>query len=172
MQVTLDVETLPDMREGAREAFIEDARQNVKAPSDLTKEKALDELGLKDLPAVSLAKQEELIYHTPGEEPLRLDFGDSALRLLQRVRDESHRFAIESHRASRSARLRRSVLEEVPGIGRHRAAQLLGRFGSVRNMAAMSAEELATVPGIGPAMAERILSVLKENIGGTEPEKN
>ncbi len=134
--------------------------------------KALDELGLKDLPAVSLAKQEELIYHTPGEEPLRLDFGDSALRLLQRVRDESHRFAIESHRASRSARLRRSVLEEVPGIGRHRAAQLLGRFGSVRNMAAMSAEELATVPGIGPAMAERILSVLKENIGGTEPEKN
>jgi excinuclease ABC subunit C len=134
--------------------------------------KALDALGLKDLPAVSLAKQEELIYHTPGEEPLRLDFGDSALRLLQRVRDESHRFAIESHRASRSARLRRSVLEEVPGIGRHRAAQLLGRFGSVRNMAAMAAEELATVPGIGPAMAERILSVLKENAGGIEQEKN
>ena len=134
--------------------------------------KALDALGLKDLPAVSLAKEEELIYHTLGEEPLRLDFSDSALRLLQRVRDESHRFAIESHRSSRSARLRRSVLEDIPGIGKHRAAQLLGKFGSARNIASLSALELMSAPGIGPAMAERILSALKENYGGNEPQEN
>ncbi len=134
--------------------------------------KALDALGLKDLPAVSLAKEEELIYHTPGEEPLRLDFSDSALRLLQRVRDESHRFAVESHRSSRSARLRRSVLEDIPGIGKRRAAQLLGKFGSARNIASLSPGELMSIPGIGPAMAERILSALKENSSGSEPREN
>ena len=130
--------------------------------------KALDGLGLVDLPAVSLAKEEELIYHKPGAKPLRLDFSDSALRLLQRVRDESHRYAIESHRASRSGRLRRSILEDVPGIGKHRAAQLLGRFGSARNIAGMTVEELTSVPGIGPAVAGKILEVLKENF--SEPE--
>jgi excinuclease ABC subunit C len=134
--------------------------------------KALDALGLKDLPAVALAKEEELIYHTLGEDPLRLDFSDSALRLLQRIRDEAHRFAIESHRASRSARLRRSILEDIPGIGKHRAAQLLGKFGSARNIASLSPGELMTTPGIGPAMAERILSALKESYGGIEPQKN
>jgi len=130
--------------------------------------KALDGLGLVDLPAVSLAKEEELIYHKPGAKPLRLDFSDSALRLLQRVRDESHRYAIESHRASRSGRLRRSILEDVPGIGKHRAAQLLGRFGSARNIAGMTVEELTSVPGIGPAVAGKILEVLRENF--SEPE--
>jgi len=134
--------------------------------------KALDGLGLSDLPAVSLAKEEELIYHKPGEKAIRLDFSDSALRLLQRVRDESHRYAIESHRAYRSRRLRRSVLEDVPGIGKHRAAQLLGRFGSARNIAGLSVEELTAVPGIGPSMAGRILDVLKESYGEPDPEEN
>ena len=124
--------------------------------------KALGKLGLEQIPSISLAKEEELIYHSTEREPLRLDRGDEALRLLQRVRDESHRFAIESHRSSRSARLRRSILEDIPGIGKHRAAQLLGRFGSARAIANMSAEELAAAPGIGGATAARILNFLKE----------
>ena len=124
--------------------------------------KALEKLGLENLPSISLAKEEELIYHSTEQEPLRLDRGDETLRLLQRVRDESHRFAIESHRSSRSARLRRSVLEDIPGIGKHRAAQLLGRFGSARAIANMSPEELASAPGIGDATAVRILNFLKE----------
>ncbi len=124
--------------------------------------KALEKLGLQNIPSVSLAKEEELIYHSIGQEPIRLESGDSALRLLQRVRDESHRYAIESHRASRSSRLRRSVLEDVPGIGKHRAAQLLGRFGSARAISNMSVEELAAAPGIGVATAARILNFLKE----------
>lgn len=134
--------------------------------------KALSSLGLAELPVVSLAKQEELIYHDPIKAPVRLEFSDSALRLLQRVRDESHRFAIESHRASRSAGLRRSILEEISGIGKHRAAQLLGRFGSTRNVARLTVEELSAVPGIGPVIAELILKTLKEKIGGAQSEEN
>ena len=122
--------------------------------------------------SLPLAKEEELIYHNAGEDPLRLDFSDSALRLLQRIRDESHRFAVESHRSSRSSRLRRSALEDIPGIGKHRAAQLLGKFGSARNIASLSPLELMSAPGIGPAMAERILSALKENYGGTETRES
>ncbi|MEA4881351.1 MAG: helix-hairpin-helix domain-containing protein, partial [Synergistaceae bacterium] len=134
--------------------------------------KALEDLGLTELTVVSLAKEEELIYHSSGTEPLRLDFSDPALRLLQRVRDESHRFAVESHRTSRSARLRRSLLEDIPGIGKHRTAQLLGRFGSMGNILNLSPEELATVPGIGPKLAGQILSFLKENAHGPSKEKD
>ncbi|GAB1400569.1 excinuclease ABC subunit UvrC [Aminivibrio sp.] len=134
--------------------------------------KSLQDLGLAELSVVSLAKEEELIYHSSGKEPLRLDFSDPALRLLQRVRDESHRFAVESHRTSRSSRLRRSLLEDIPGIGKHRTAQLLGRFGSIRNILNLSAEELSTAPGIGPKRAEQILSFLKENAHGPSPEED
>jgi len=133
---------------------------------------ALAKLGLEQIPSISLAKEEELIYHSTEQEPLRLDRGDAALRLLQRVRDESHRYAIESHRSSRSARLRRSVLEDIPGIGKHKAAQLLGRFGSARAIANMSAEELAAAPGIGDATAARILTFLKEKNSDPLQEEN
>lgn len=134
--------------------------------------KALDALGLTELPAVALAEREELIYHSPEEPPLRLEFSDSPLRLLQRIRDEAHRFAIESHRASRRGRLRRSLLEEIPGVGKHRTAQLLGRFGSVRAIGALTVDELAAAPGIGPVLAGRILSYLKETALGTEQEED
>ncbi len=125
--------------------------------------RALSRLGLENTSSVSLAKEEELIYHsTEGENPIRLERGDDVLRLLQSVRDEAHRFAIESHRSARGARLRRSALEDVPGIGKHRAAQLLGRFGSARAIAGMTVEELTSAPGIGKATAERVLNYLKE----------
>ena len=110
-----------------------------------------------------LAEREELIF-LPGRpnEPLRLDWSDPALQLLQRLRDEVHRFAISTHRRARNARMKRSSLEDIPGIGRARAAKLLVRFGSARRIAETPVEELAAAPGIGPALAKKILEHLRE----------
>jgi excinuclease ABC subunit C len=115
---------------------------------------------------VALAKEEELIYRPGRPDPLRLPFESPVLRLLQRARDEVHRYAITTHRNARSGRLRRSVLEEVPGVGKARAAQLLVKFGSVHRIAMLEPEELRAVPGIGAALADKIISRLKQ---GPEP---
>jgi excinuclease ABC subunit C len=122
--------------------------------------KALEPLGLSGIPAVALAKREEEIYLPGTEKPLRLAADDPGLKLLQRVRDEAHRFAITSHRSARDKKFSRSSLEDIPGMGKNRVSQLLSRFGSVRAVAKLSREELASVPGIGPALAERVLQAL------------
>ena len=132
--------------------------------------KALEELKL-ELPLVALAEREELIF-LPGrpDAPLRLGLDDPVLQLLQRLRDEVHRYAIATHRGARSARLRRSALEEIPGIGKARAAQLLVRFGSVQRIAALEPEELCAVPGLGPALARKIVAHLRGEGGdGASP---
>ena len=116
---------------------------------------ALAEVPVK-IPTVALAKRDELIFTEPDKPPLRLDWNDPALRLLQRVRDESHRYAITTHRKARVARLSRSALEEIPGIGKHKAAALLSTFGSVSRIASLSPEELQKAPGIGRTHAEKI----------------
>jgi len=121
---------------------------------------ALGEIGL-DLPVLALAKKEEEVYLPGIPDPLRLDRSDPALLLLERVRDEAHRFAVSSHQRRRDRRLRGSRLEGIPGIGRNRAARLLTRFGSATAVAALDPKELAEVPGIGPALAERILEHLR-----------
>jgi excinuclease ABC subunit C len=127
---------------------------------------ALSKVGLEKIPAVSLAKREEEIF-TPGNPvPLRLDLNDPGLKLLQRVRDESHRFAITSHRRARDKKFSRSTLEDIPGMGKNRVAQLLSRFGSVRAIAKLELDELASVPGVGPVLADRVLKAL--DISGTE----
>ena len=111
---------------------------------------------------ISLAKEFEEVYMPNQKEPVRLDHTDPVLRLLQHVRDESHRFAITSHRTRRGKSFTRSKIEEVPGIGRAKAAMLITKFGSVRAIKDLPPEELAAAPGIGPALAKRILAKLNE----------
>ncbi|MDR0764317.1 MAG: excinuclease ABC subunit UvrC [Synergistaceae bacterium] len=127
---------------------------------------ALNKLGLERIPAVSLAKREEEIFLPGRAAPLRLDSNDPGLLLLQRVRDESHRFAITSHRNARDKKFSRSALEDIPGMGKNRVAQLLSRFGSVRAIAKLGREVLASAPGMGPVLADRVLKAL----GVPEPE--
>ncbi len=95
---------------------------------------------------------------------MRLGRDDEALQLLQRVRDEVHRYAITTHRNAREKRVRHSRLEDIAGIGRRTAAELLVRFGSVRRIRELSVEELEGVPGIGRKTAEKILV----GLGGDE----
>ncbi|SDN60802.1 Excinuclease ABC subunit C [Actinomyces ruminicola] len=115
----------------------------------------LDELGV-DVPLVGLAKRLEEVW-VPGEEfPIVLPRTSPALYLLQYLRDESHRFAITHHRKKRSAGMTRSVLDSIPGLGPARQAALLKEFGSVKRLRAASAEQIAAVKGIGPALAATI----------------
>ena len=123
---------------------------------------ALDDFGIHNIPIISLAKEFEEVYMPNQKEPVRLDHTDPVLRLLQHVRDESHRFAITSHRTRRGKSFTRSKIEEVPGIGRAKAAMLITKFGSVRAIKDLPPEELAAAPGIGPALAKRILAKLNE----------
>lgn len=123
---------------------------------------ALDDLGIHNIPIISLAKEFEEVYLPNQKEPVRLDHTDPVLRLLQHVRDESHRFAITSHRTRRGKSFTRSKIEEVPGIGRAKAAMLITKFGSVRAIKDLPPEELAAAPGIGLALAKRILAKLNE----------
>ncbi|MGQ0723279.1 MAG: excinuclease ABC subunit UvrC, partial [Candidatus Eiseniibacteriota bacterium] len=125
--------------------------------------RALGQAGL-DVPVVSLAKREELV-HVPGRrEPLRLPRDSAALRLLQRVRDEAHRFALRAHRRRRGGRVAGSVLDEIPGIGPGRRRLLLSRFGSVEGLRAAALEDIAEVPGIGRELARSLWT----HLGGAE----
>jgi excinuclease ABC subunit C len=122
--------------------------------------RALESLGLGAINTVALAKREEEIYVPGKKAPIRLDRNDSGLKLLERVRDEAHRFAITSHRRKRDVKFSRSALEDIPGLGKNRVAQLLSRFGSVRAIAKLQKNELSEVPGLGPVLAERIMGAL------------
>jgi excinuclease ABC subunit C len=112
----------------------------------------------------ALAKEEELIFLPDKPEPLRLSFDNPVLKLLQRIRDEVHRYAVTTHRNARTSRLRRSALEEIPGIGKARAAQLLVKFGSVHRIAMLSPEELAGAGiGVGNTLAKKIIDHLRSD---------
>ena len=123
---------------------------------------ALDDLGITNIPIISLAEEFEEIYIPNSDKPMVLERTDTVLRLLQQIRDESHRYAITSHRAARGKNYRRSILEEIPGIGKTKAAQLITRFGSAKAILDIPQDELASVPGIGKALAGRILAKLSE----------
>jgi excinuclease ABC subunit C len=123
---------------------------------------ALEALALESLPLISLAKREEEIYTMYDAEPLALPRQDAALRLLQAIRDEAHRFAITFHQKLRRNRILDSLLDEIPGIGKKRKEQLLREFGSVRNLRRQNAEAIVTrVPGIGSELAAAVVAHLK-----------
>ena len=113
-------------------------------------------LGLSNLVAVGLAKQEELVFTRDAAEPIVLDRASPALLLLQRMRDEAHRFAVTFHRKARSRRDLQSALDGIPGVGPRRRRVLLTRFGSVANVRRATREEL--VPVVGAKVADAVLA--------------
>jgi excinuclease ABC subunit C len=121
---------------------------------------ALAQLGLGDVAVVALAKREEEVFMPGRSEPIRLDRRDRALHVLQRVRDEAHRFAVRYNRKLRSRRTLRSELGDIPGIGPRRQTTLLRRFGSLQGVREASKEEIARVPGFSEALASRVLTYL------------
>ena len=125
--------------------------------------RALEDCGVVDVAVVGLAKRLEEVW-VPGEEyPVVLPRTSEGLYLLQRLRDEAHRFAITFHRQRRSKAMTTSRLDGIPGLGEKRRKALLKRFGSVKRIRAASVEELADVPGIGPALA----AVVAAELGST-----
>ncbi|MGB7211909.1 MAG: excinuclease ABC subunit UvrC [Gemmatimonadales bacterium] len=120
-------------------------------------------LGFDAVPMVSLAKREEEIYFPDRAEPLRLPRRSPSLRLLQRARDEAHRFGVTYNRTRRTARTITSELLTIPGVGPSRRRALLERFGSLAGVRGATSAELATVPGISTTIAERILASLTRN---------
>ncbi len=123
---------------------------------------ALDALGIdrRELPVIGLAKRLEEIWLPGLAGPQSLPRTSPALRLLQRIRDEVHRFAVTYHRNRRDRRIRATLLTEVPGIGESRARALLVAFGSVRRLLQSDPEAIAAVDGIGPVLAERIIDAM------------
>jgi excinuclease ABC subunit C len=125
--------------------------------------RALAELGIDDVAVCGLAKRLEEVWR-PGEEyPIILPRSSEGLYLLQRVRDEAHRFAITYHRQKRGKAATTSALDDVPGLGPARRAALIKHFGSVRRLTAASVEEIAAVPGIGPRLAATVSAALGSN---------
>ncbi len=126
----------------------------------------LEEMNLlSDLRVVSLAKKREEIF-LPGEkQPLQTEADQPGVQLLRRLRDEAHRFAVSFHRKKRMGRMRRSRLEDIPGLGHHRRKQLLATFRSIDYIREASPDLLATVDGIGPQLAQQIYEYFHPSTG-------
>ncbi|WP_236594375.1 excinuclease ABC subunit UvrC [Saccharothrix sp. 6-C] len=136
------------------------------APQAQVASDVLAELGITDVAVVGLAKRLEEVW-VPGEpDPVILPRTSEALYLLQRVRDEAHRFAIAYHRQKRSKRMTTSALDDVPGLGQTRKAALLKHFGSLKKLREASVDEISGVPGVGRRTAEAVRSTL--GAAGTE----
>ena len=131
--------------------------------------RALDELGIDDVAACGLAKRLEEVWLPGDDSPVILPRTSEGLYLLQRIRDEAHRFAITYHRAKRSKALAVSELDSVPGLGPARRATLLRHFGSVRRLASATEPEIAGLPGIGPRVASAVLAALRPEPPAAEP---
>ena len=142
------------------------------APQVAAAQAVLDELGIDDIALVGLAKRLEEVW-LPGEQyPTILPRTSEGLYLLQRVRDEAHRFAITFHREKRSKSMTVSALDGIPGLGETRRKALMRRFGSLKRLRAATAEELAEVPGIGPRTATAIVAALHRDDAPAAPAVN
>lgn len=123
--------------------------------------KALAEMEHNDIPIAGLAKKEEILFLPNEDEGVYLPRDSQALYLVQRIRDEAHRFAITFHRSLRGKRNLASVLDDIPGVGAKRKNALLRHFGSLTKITQATAEEIAEVEGIGEVLAEEIYEYLK-----------
>lgn len=140
------------------------------APQVAAAARAMAEVGFTDVALCGLAKRLEEVWLPDQEFPLILPRSSEGLYLLQRVRDEAHRFAITHHRGRRSAAMVESVLDQVPGLGELRRKAVLAHFGSLRKLRKASVDDIAQVAGIGPKTAEAIVAVLAEQ--SAEPAVN
>ncbi|HEY8788200.1 MAG TPA: excinuclease ABC subunit UvrC [Actinopolymorphaceae bacterium] len=130
------------------------------APQVQAAREAMDEMGLQAIPVCGLAKRLEEVWLPGEDDPVIMARTSEGLYLLQRVRDEAHRFAITYHRNKRSTSMMSSVLDEIPGLGPTRRKALLREFGSMKRLRAATAEEVAEVDGIGPATAASVVDAL------------
>jgi excinuclease ABC subunit C len=131
-------------------------------PQVAAAQRALDELGIDDVPVCGLAKRLEEVWLPDQEDPVILPRTSEGLYLLQRIRDEAHRFAITHHRSRRSKTMVESLLDNVSGLGEVRRKTLLRQFGSLKRLRAATVDEIAAVPGIGPRTAAAIVAALAE----------
>jgi excinuclease ABC subunit C len=120
----------------------------------------MDELGLHDMPVVGLAKEREELWLPGASAPIVLPSSSQALFLVQRLRDEAHRFAVTYHRKLRAKSQTKSLLDEMPGVGPARKRALLRVFGSTKQMRGATVDEIAAVPGISRGLAEKIRASL------------
>jgi excinuclease ABC subunit C len=139
------------------------------APQVNAAARVLDELGVTDVAVIGLAKRLEEVWVPSEPDPVIMPRNSEGLYLLQRVRDEAHRFAITYHRSKRSKRMTASALDAVPGLGEHRRKALVTHFGSLARLKQASVEEITTVPGIGVATARAVLEALGVPADSTPP---
>jgi excinuclease ABC subunit C len=119
-------------------------------------QRAMEEAGVSGIPVAALAKRLEEVYVPGRPDPLQIPRTSEALYVLQHVRDEAHRFAISYHRKRREAAVRKSVLDDIPGIGRTRKTALMKWFGSVEGLQRATVDEIRAVPGIPRYLADEI----------------
>ena len=134
-------------------------------PQVAAAQRALDELGVVDIPVVGLAKRLEEVWVPGQEDPVILRRSSEGLYLLQRIRDEAHRFAITHHRSRRSKSMVESLLDDVPGLGEVRRKTLLKHFGSLKKLREAEVADIAQVPGIGPTTAAAIKDAVAATTG-------
>jgi excinuclease ABC subunit C len=123
----------------------------------------LQRLGLHDLPIIGLAKEREEIYRPGQALPLQLPMDSGALRLLQRIRDEAHRFANAYHQLLMKRRVGESIIDDCPGVSQNRKNLLLQKFGSVNRLRTATVEEIASTKGIGRKLAEEVHQFLQRH---------
>ncbi|MFH1762017.1 MAG: helix-hairpin-helix domain-containing protein, partial [bacterium] len=123
----------------------------------------LNDYGLPGQPLIGLAKKHEHIYLSNSAKPVIISRGSSALRLLQRIRNEAHRFAVAYHKSLRKAVQKKSALDEIKGLGEQRKMLLLKKFGSIKNLKKQDKKSLMQIPGIGGKLANTIFEALSGN---------
>ena len=126
--------------------------------------KIFDERNISGIELISLAKREEEVFTADSDESIVIDRRDYALKMLQRIRDEAHRFAITYFRNLHSKRNLESVLSEIEGVGKKKRVALMQRFGTIDRMMHASESELAETEGIGPVLAKNIKNYFEEKL--------